>query len=116
MTDFYNYCKKHLNWTLLFGAMLIESPLMIVVFSFPSDTIASFGFVMLVIGTIFVELCLEFWYLYQKKRSYAFLLLNFVKPFYVPIGTIILLSLDNKREENKVTNSISVETTKNAQQ
>lgn len=91
--------KRHLNWTLLIGVMLIETPLiwyLLISGENPTETEPIFWSI--IGGTVVFELLLEAWYLHQKKRSLFYLLLNFVKPLYIPVGFIILLALSNKRE------------------
>ncbi len=68
-------CKRHLNWTLFLGLVLIESVLYIL------PTIE------LLIIVAIASLSLQVWYLYQKKRSF----------FFVLLSPIILLFLTNKR-------------------
>jgi len=104
--------KRHLNLALILGIMVIELPLGIYALIYQSmldDTISMLAiynityrynytglFIWLVLAII-AELTLEVWYLHQKKRNYAFLLLNFIKPLYIPVGFILLLCLGNKR-------------------
>ena len=93
-----DWIKKHLNWTLMIGAIIIESPLMISMWFINPNAPASTDWLLgVLLPVVVAELILEVWYLHQKKRSYAFLLLNFVKPFYIPVGFILLLCLGNKR-------------------
>ena len=95
----YKWLKTHLNWTLGIGALIIESPVLISFLWFVDpEASASMGWLLgLLLPVVIVELALEGWYLYQKKRNYIYLLLTFLKPFYIPMGFIILLLLSNKR-------------------
>ena len=86
--------KKHLNWSLLIGVVVIESPIIYLLLADPYAITWSW-----VIPVIIAELALEVGYLYQKRRSYVLLLLNFIKPYYIPVGFILLLCLSNKRTE-----------------
>lgn len=91
-----NWIKKHLNWTLLIGVIILELPVTISVWIV--NTSASMGWLLgLLLPVVIAELTLEIWYLYQKKRSYAYLLLNFIRPLYIPVGFILLFCLGNKR-------------------
>lgn len=85
--------KEHLNWTLVIGVTVIEIPLMVYIFT-SIDPELAFWYLM---PTLVAELSLQVWYLYQKKRNYVYLLLNFIKPLYIPVGFILLLCLSNKR-------------------
>ena len=87
--------KKHLNWTLLLGVLTIDTPILTYICaSYYLELIWLF-----LIPTVVVELALKTWYLHQKSRNYAWLLATFIKPFYIPVGFIILLCLSNKRTE-----------------
>lgn len=90
-----NYIKRHLNWTLVIGVLIIELPVIYLLTSGMPDNMW-----WVVIPVIICEMMLETWYLHQKDRSYLFLLLNFIKPFYVPVGFLILLALGNYRNDN----------------
>jgi len=103
----HNKLKKHLNWTLAVGVIIIESPLTISMFILPIVDENAMTLVTIAIITITASLILRIWYLYQKKRSYAYLLLSLIKPFYIPVGFILMLCLENRRTatpypENKV--------------
>jgi len=91
-----NWFKRHLNWTLFIGVVIIEIPLYVLILG-DINSIALPTLFTTIGAVLIAEFSLEVWYLYQKKRSYAYVLLNFLKPFYIPIGFIIMLSLSNKR-------------------
>ncbi len=91
-----NWFKQHLNWTLFIGVIIVEIPLAVVIYGVEDISLPA---LFTTIGaTLVAEFSLEIWYLHQKKRSYTYLLLNFLKPFYIPIGFFIMLGLANKRE------------------
>lgn len=93
-----NWFKKHLNWTLVIGVVVLELPVGISLWFMNPDSPTSMSWLLgLLLPVVIAELALEIWYLHQKKRNYAYLLLNFIKPFYIPVGFLILLALDNKR-------------------
>ncbi len=93
-----NCIKRHLNWALIIGATIIELPVILSVWLINPNTSPDTSWLLgLLLPVVIAELTLEIWYLYQKKRSFAYLLLNFIKPFYIPIGFILLLCLGNKR-------------------
>ncbi len=94
--------KKHLNWTLVMGVFLVEIPLLFLFLSGNIDEITPVFFYSILSVIFIFELVIEVWYLYQKKRSYAYLLLNFLKPYYIPVGFLLLLSLSNNRIKSNV--------------
>lgn len=94
--------KKHLNWTLFFGIMVIESYLLVMVMTDRYIEMSSSGFIVLAVITVLLEWSFVCWFLHQKKRSYAYLLATLIKPFYIPVGFIILLALHNNRIVNKI--------------
>ena len=89
-----SWFKRHLNWTLLLGVLLIEIPATLAILAvwgnFPQV-------ISVLITAVLLEWALVIWYLRQKRRSYAYLLLSLLKIYYVPVGFIILLCLKNKR-------------------
>lgn len=91
-----NFIKEHLNWTLFIGVLIIETPLMLVLYLLPEETIENIWWI--VIPVILTEFALQSWYLHRKDRNYLYLLLNFIKPFYIPVGFLVLLALENHRE------------------
>ena len=90
----YSVMKRRLNWSLVIGVIIIELPLMII--TYWVDTADSLLLITL-FSTLVLEIGFECWYLYQKKRNYAYLLLNFIKPLYIPVGLFIMLGLENRR-------------------
>lgn len=100
----YRWCKRHLNWTLGIGIIVIESPVFFNLLVMKDIQAVTWNwFFTWMIPTLVAEFTFEAWYLYQKKRSYLYLLLNFVKfpamgEFRFPVGLIWMLALLNKRE------------------
>ncbi len=93
----YSVMKRRLNWSLVIGVIIIELPLTVIMYLVePIDTLI----LIVIVPTLVLEIGFECWYLYQKKRNYAYLLLNLIKPFYIPVGLFILLGLENRRNIN----------------
>lgn len=93
-----SWFKKHLNWTLIIGVLVVETPIGILSI-YGLDNI-DITLLLIAVGSVIVaEFLLEIWYLYQKKRSYFYLLCNLFKPYYIPVGFAFLLCLSNKRKQ-----------------
>ncbi len=101
MGNFYKHCKAHLNWTLIIVFTVIELSLVIpFILVFQNVNVPLFE--IWVIASL-LELTLGVWFLYQKKRSFAYLLLIiFLRlfkrfTFNIPVGDLIFLGLNNNR-------------------
>ena len=87
----YEWAKRHLDWVFGIAYSVTAFTAIFVMVEVTLDVIiVPIGLIILLL-CVLSQLGVGIWYLYQKKRSFAWML------FFISVGGIFLLCLANKR-------------------